>query len=69
LQRRIAEESISSDDVVLYFCDAPKGESKLTKLEVDLFGKILNWPDKFMGDAFEETARAELARLKRIQER
>ncbi|UPH71731.1 DUF3696 domain-containing protein [Abyssibius alkaniclasticus] len=65
LQRRIAEEAISSDDVLLYFCDAPKGESKITKLDVDLFGNINNWPDKFMGDAFSEAAQAEIARLKR----
>jgi predicted ATPase len=68
LQRRIAEETISNEDVRLYFCDTPKGESTLTRLEVDLFGNIKNWPDKFMGDAFEETARAELARLERMQD-
>jgi len=67
LQRRIAEEAISSDEVKLYFCDAPNGFSKLTPLDVDLFGNILNWPDKFMGDAFAEAAAAELARLKRMK--
>jgi predicted ATPase len=67
LQRRIAEEIVSSDDVKLYFCDAPKGASVLTPLDVDFFGSIANWPDKFMGDAFEETAKAELARLKRMK--
>ncbi len=35
LQRSIAEQAISSDNVRLYFCDAPKGESTITKLEVD----------------------------------
>ncbi len=65
LQRRIAEEAIAASDVKLYFCDAPRGASKLTELKVDLFGNIQNWPDKFMGDAFEETAQAELARIKR----
>jgi predicted ATPase len=67
LQRRIAEQAISTDDVRLYFCDAPNGESAITKLEVDLLGNILNWPDKFMGDAFNETTEAELARLKRLK--
>lgn len=67
LQRRIAEESISKEDVALYFCDAPRGVSTLTPLELDLYGNILNWPDKFMGDAFGETAEAELARLRRMQ--
>jgi hypothetical protein len=67
LQRRIAEDAISNEDVCLYFCDAPNGTSKITRLEVDLLGKIQNWPDKFMGDAFNETATAEIARLERMK--
>lgn len=67
LQRRIAEEAISDKDVKLYFCDAPRGVSTITPLELDLFGNIGNWPDKFMGDAFSETAKAELARLNRMK--
>jgi hypothetical protein len=58
---------IPADDVKLYFCDAPRGDSILTHLDVDLLGNIRNWPDKFMGDAFAETAKAELARLKRMK--
>ena len=65
LQRRIAEEVISADDVQLYFCEASGGRSTLEPLGVDLFGSIENWPTKFMGDAFGETAKAEIARLKR----
>jgi hypothetical protein len=67
LQRRIAENKISANDVKLYFCDAPRGVSTLTPLELDLLGNIQNWPEKFMGDAFNETAKAELARLKRMK--
>lgn len=67
LQRRIAEGALSSDDVKLYFCDAPRSASMLTQLEVDLYGNIRNWPDRFMGDQFNETASAELARLERMQ--
>lgn len=67
LQRRVAEEGISSDDVSLYFCEASGGTSTLTPLELDLYGSILNWPDKFMGDAFAETAKAEMARLHRMK--
>lgn len=67
LQRRIAEEAISADDVKLYFCDAPHGVSKLVPLDLDLFGNIRNWPKNFMGDAFSEAADAELARLRRMQ--
>ena len=66
LQRRIAEGAVSATDVKLYFCNAPKGVSTLTPLEVDMFGNIRNWPDKFMGDAFTEVAEAEKARLLRM---
>lgn len=67
LQRRIAEGGIAADQVKLYFCKAPNGVSAITPLELDLFGNINNWPDKFMGDAFTETAKAELARLNRMK--
>lgn len=65
LQRRIAEEAIDSDKVKLYFAEAHAGSSTLVPLKVDEMGNICNWPDQFMGDAFTETAEAELARLKR----
>lgn len=65
LQRRIAEEVINSEEVKLYFCDAPKGTSTLTPLEVDNYGNIRNWPNKFMGDAFNEIASAEISRIER----
>ncbi len=68
LQRRIAEEAISADQVRLYFCDAPRAISTLTPLDVDLLGNIRNWPEKFMGDAFSEAAEAERARLRRLRD-
>lgn len=67
LQRRVAEEAISADEVKLYFCDAPRGTSKLEPLDLDLFGQISNWPKNFMGDAFGETYAAEKARLDRMK--
>lgn len=67
LQRRMAEERLASDKVRLYFCDAAEGESTITQLDVDLYGNIRNWPVRFMGDAFNEAAQAELARLRRMK--
>jgi len=66
LQRRIAEEKIGSADVALYFCDVTDRGSMLDRLQLDLLGKIENWPTNFMGDAFGETAEAEKARLRRM---
>ena len=50
LQRRIAEEKLNPSDAALYFCQMRDGESKLTKLDVNLFGEIHNWPEDFFGD-------------------
>ncbi|MGH6980363.1 MAG: AAA family ATPase [Stellaceae bacterium] len=66
LQRRVAEEQISQDDLRLYFCDVHDSASTLKALDINLFGEIANWPEHFMGDAFGETFAAEKARLKRM---
>ena len=58
LQRRIAEAKLSSERVRLYFAEAKNGVSTLVPLDVDLMGRIRNWPKNFMGDAFNETAEA-----------
>jgi len=50
LQRRIAEEAIAPDDTALYFCRREGGASVADKLEVDLYGNIVNWPAGFFGD-------------------
>lgn len=71
LQRRVAEEKdfaqnpVTNKDISLYFCDILDGNSRLSKLQLDLFGNIRNWPTNFMGDAFGEVAAAEKARIKR----
>ena len=69
LQRRIAEGKVKADDVALYFCEPhDDGASTIRTLYLDEFGNIQNWPHGFMGDAFTETAEAELARLERMQQ-
>jgi predicted ATPase len=65
LQRRIAEAELPPDKVRLYFAEAEKGVSTLIPLDVDLLGNIRNWPDRFLGDAFNEVATAELKRIER----
>jgi predicted ATPase len=65
LQRRIAEEQITSTDAALYFCDMVNGGSKMTELNLDLFGNITNWPEGFFGDDFGEMAAMTQAILQR----
>ncbi len=69
LQRRIAaQEGITADDVRLYFTRMEEGVSQLDRLELDTYGNIQNWPDKFFGDALAETYAAEKARLQRMRQ-
>ncbi len=63
-QRRIAEQSLSKDDVAFYFSETNAKSSKLTTLDVDLFGNIRNWPENFFGDPFGEMLAITKAGLK-----
>lgn len=65
LQRRMAEEQISKDDIALYFCRTDGDRAVLDPLELDMFGSIENWPKDFFGDRFAETAAREEAALQR----
>lgn len=65
LQRRIAEETLKPDDTALYFSEATDAGSRLTGLELDLFGTIKNWPKDFFGDEFGEMAAITKAAMER----
>jgi hypothetical protein len=65
LQRRIAEEALTPDDVALYFCDIHQGRSELSELRLDSLGNIVNWPKDFFGDAFGEMASITDAAMRR----
>lgn len=65
LQRRMAEEKITGRDVSLHFCKARGGNSTLTRLDLDPYGVIKNWPKDFFGDEFGEIAATQLAALRR----
>ena len=65
LQRRLAEEVLTTEDVALYFCTAEPSGAELKTLELDLFGNISNWPQDFFGDRFGETAAMQEAGLRR----
>ena len=50
LQTHIVEEKLDHKDTALYFCQMRDSESKLKRLELDMFGSICNWPEDFFGD-------------------
>ena len=53
LQRRIAEASSAfakPENIKMYYCQPAEGGSTIDQVDVDRFGQISNWPEKFMGD-------------------
>jgi predicted ATPase len=72
LQRRIAEAGaeypISMEQVAAYFAHTTGSESKLESLDVDMFGNIRNWPDKFFGDSMGDLFEMSKAAARRQQE-
>jgi predicted ATPase len=68
LQRRVAEGALSRDQAAFYFCQNRGATARLEKLEMDMFGNILNWPQNFFGDEVGELSamtKAEMERRKR----
>jgi predicted ATPase len=65
LQLRIAEEKISNNDSAIYFTRTREGQSKITRLKVDTYGDINNWPDDFFGDMMAEVSKRTLKSIER----
>ena len=56
MQTLIARQEIERDRCAMYFVERDKEGSHLRHLELDDYGRVKNWPEKFFGDALEETA-------------
>ncbi|PKM28835.1 MAG: DUF3696 domain-containing protein [Gammaproteobacteria bacterium HGW-Gammaproteobacteria-11] len=67
LQRRVAEGELRPQDVAVYFCRRAGAETELEPLQLNLYGEIENWPDKFFGDEMADIAGRTLAAVKRMQ--
>jgi predicted ATPase len=68
IQRRIAEEQISKDDVAMYFIESRDGKSEINELKVDEYGNITNWPQDFFGDEMGDlSAMTEAAAERRLR--
>ncbi len=69
LQRRLAENEVNEEDIGLYCCKAGRTCSNITRLELDEFGNIANWPQNFFGDQFGEIAAMSKAAQQRKRDR
>jgi predicted ATPase len=68
LQRRVAEGSVSPDDVAVYFCRRGGAATELEPLRLNMFGEIENWPQNFFGDEMADIAARTLAAMQRKKE-
>ena len=68
LQRRVAEQTVSADDVKLYFVSAQKDYAELSNLALNKWGEIENWPEHFFGDEMGEISAIAEASLRRKME-
>jgi len=71
LQRRVAEAQpafATPANIKMYFCQTGDAGSAISEVEIDRFGQIGNWPEKFLGDISEDIhsmSRAAFERLHR----
>jgi predicted ATPase len=55
MQTLVAREELSTEDCELYFVEKEQGQAQLRRLELDSCGRVINWPERFFGDALAET--------------
>ncbi|MGB4408428.1 MAG: DUF3696 domain-containing protein, partial [Sphaerochaeta sp.] len=63
LQRRIAEDIVSIEDVAVYFCRKSGDGTELEPLRLNMFGEIENWPENFFGDEMDDISARALAAI------
>jgi predicted ATPase len=68
LQRRVAEQALSEQDVAIYFVDRRGAGAEMEELQLNMFGDIENWPPNFFGDEMGEIAARTVAAMERRTE-
>lgn len=70
IQRRIADDTVSDNTVAAYFAGMERDVAVLSRLEINRFGTIQNWPHNFFGDEMGDiAAQADAAMRKKIAEK
>jgi predicted ATPase len=68
MQTLVAREKLSTEDCELYFVEKEQGQAQLRRLELDAYGRVTNWPDRFFGDALGETEEQAMLMFQRRME-
>jgi predicted ATPase len=61
MQTLIARQTVTVEQAAMYFVQRDGTGARLLPLQIDEFGRVVNWPPQFFGDALAETR--EQARL------
>lgn len=65
LQRNIAEEKYSKNDVNIFVCEGNRQKNRLKQLELTEYGEIIDYPNNVFGDVLTEIVETQKAILKR----
>lgn len=65
LQRRVAEQALSHDEIALYVIHAARGRAHIDALDLDPFGNIRNWPPGLFGDEMDDLVARARAQARR----
>lgn len=65
LQRRVAEGTLMTHEVAVYFVKNKKGTAELEALKLNDDGEISNWPENFFGDEMEDITARTLAAIRK----
>jgi len=68
MQTLVAKQEITPDDAAMYFIEAEGRAAKLRELQIDDYGRVINWPPTFFGDALGETREQARLMFERQQE-
>lgn len=68
MQTLIAQDKTSPEQCSMFFVEGGRRGARLRRLEVDEYGVVQNWPDKFFGDSVGEARAQAQARARRQRE-
>lgn len=71
MQRRIAEATpafAAPDNIKMYYCQPSEGGATIDEVDIDRFGQIIDWPDKFLGDISGDIHSMGKAAFKRLHQ-
>ncbi|MCK4261267.1 MAG: DUF3696 domain-containing protein [Halanaerobiales bacterium] len=67
IRRRVAEEKMSIDDVVIYYCEMTDGGTELKEIKLNEYGQFENWPSGFFEEELDDNYHQLMAIAKRKQ--